>query len=154
MSLSGFQSSMIAPPSTPKRPVIDEYHGIKVTDDCRWLENWDDPTVKQWAAGQDARTRNYLEHLPKYDLIHARIAELIGTPSAWYDSLRFSGGMLFALQHLPQHQQPLLVALPSPDEPSQARVILDPNRLSERGAVAISFFSPSPDRKYVAAVLS
>jgi prolyl oligopeptidase len=33
-------------------------------------------------------------------------------------------------------------------------VILDPNRLSERGAVAMSFFSPSPDGKYVAAVLS
>jgi prolyl oligopeptidase len=94
MSLSAFQSSVIAPPSTPKRPVTDEYHGIKVTDDYRWLENWDDPTVKQWAADQDARTRNYLEHLPKYDLIHARIAELIGTPSAWYDSLQFSGGML------------------------------------------------------------
>ena len=36
-----------APPVTPKHPVTDEYHGVAVTDDYRWLENWDDPTVKQ-----------------------------------------------------------------------------------------------------------
>jgi hypothetical protein len=30
-------------PATPKRPVTDEYGAVKVTDDYRWLENWDNP---------------------------------------------------------------------------------------------------------------
>jgi protease II len=38
------------PPATPKRPMTDEYGAIKVTDDYRWLENWDNPEVKQWSA--------------------------------------------------------------------------------------------------------
>ena len=45
------------PPDTPKHPVTDQYQGVKVTDDYRWLENWDDPAVKQWSAAENARTR-------------------------------------------------------------------------------------------------
>jgi prolyl oligopeptidase len=56
--------SIPVPPAVPKRPVTDEYYGVKVTDDHRWLENWDDPEVKQWSATQNARTREYLDHLP------------------------------------------------------------------------------------------
>jgi hypothetical protein len=48
--------SIPAAPATPKRPVTDEYQGVKVTDDYRWLENWDDPQVKQWSAAQNARS--------------------------------------------------------------------------------------------------
>jgi len=39
--------SIPAPPNTPKRPVTDQYHGVTVTDEYRWLENWNDPEVKQ-----------------------------------------------------------------------------------------------------------
>ena len=39
--------SLPAPPATPKRPVTDKYQGVTITDDYRWLENCDDPEVKQ-----------------------------------------------------------------------------------------------------------
>jgi prolyl oligopeptidase len=52
--------SIPQPPATPRRPVTEEYQGVKVTDDYRWLENWDDPEVKQWSAAQNARSREYL----------------------------------------------------------------------------------------------
>jgi prolyl oligopeptidase len=142
------------PPATPRHPVIDEYFGVKVSEDYRWLENWDDPAVKQWSSAQDARTRAYLEHLPSYAAIHARLAQLKGSGSVSYNGLQFRAGMLFANQTLPGHEQPLLVALRSADDPGSAKVIFDPNALSARGAIAVSFFVPSFDGKYVAAVLS
>jgi len=150
----GQTPTISAPPATPKRRVADEYFGVRVTEDYRWLENWDDPAVKQWSAAQDARTRAYLEHLTSYAAIHARLVQLKGAGSVSYDNLQHRAGRLFAGQHLPGREQPLLVALRSPDDPSSAKVILDPNKLSARGAIAVSFFVPSFDGKYVAAVLS
>jgi prolyl oligopeptidase len=43
--------------ATEKRPVTDSYHGIKVIDDYRWLENWDDPAVKQWSGAENMASR-------------------------------------------------------------------------------------------------
>ncbi|HTS56245.1 MAG TPA: hypothetical protein VMH03_01770, partial [Terriglobales bacterium] len=60
-------------PDTPKRAVTDEYQGVKVTDDYRWLENWDDPETKQWSTEENARTREYLDHLPMRAAVRERL---------------------------------------------------------------------------------
>src|ERR1700730_9633477 len=65
--------SIPQPPATPKRPVTEEYQGVKVTDDYRWLENWDDPEVKQWSAAQNARSREYLDHLASRPAVKERL---------------------------------------------------------------------------------
>src|SRR4030095_8351625 len=49
---------------TPKKPVTDEYQGVKVQDDYQWLEKDDDPAVKAWSDAQNQRTRKYLDKLP------------------------------------------------------------------------------------------
>jgi prolyl oligopeptidase len=141
-------------PDTPKRPVTDEYFGVTVTDDYRWLENWDDPAVKQWSAAENARTRQYLDHLPARAAIKDRLKQLIGSGSASYFDLQFRAGMLFAEKYQPPQQQPMLVVLRSADDPASARVIFDPNAASAKGSLAMDFFVPSFGGKYVAAALS
>ncbi len=74
--------SIPAPPATPKRPVTDEYQGIKITDDYRWLENWDDPEVKQWSTAQNARSREFLDHLPSRPAIRQMLKEALSASSA------------------------------------------------------------------------
>src|SRR5271168_5236467 len=111
------------PPATPKHPVTDEVQGVKVTDDYRWLENWDDPAVKQWSAAENARTREYLDHLPARNAIKQRIHQLLAAGSASYYDLQFRGGMLFAEKFQPPLQQPLLVVLQSADDPAGAKVV-------------------------------
>src|SRR5579864_3225001 len=146
--------SIPAAPDTPKRPVTDEYHGVQVTDDYRWLENWDDAAVKQWSAAQNARTREYLDHLLSRPAIKARLKQLVADSSASYYELRFRAGMLFAMKYQPPKQQPMLVVLRSADDPASARVIFDPNAASDKGSIAVDFFVPSFGGRYVAAALS
>jgi prolyl oligopeptidase len=146
--------SIPAPPATAKRPVTDEYHGVKVVDNYRWLENWEDPEVKQWTAAQNARTREYLDHLPSRPAIKGRIRELVAARSPSYRDLQFRGGTLFALKDQPPKQQPMLVMLPSAEDPGSAKVIFDPNMASSKGSLSIDFYTPSLDGKYVAAALS
>ena len=61
---------------------------------------------------------------------------------------------LFALKFQPPKQQPMLVVMPSADEPEKAKVVLDPNALGTGGQTAIDWFVPSPDGKLVAVSLS
>jgi prolyl oligopeptidase len=146
--------SVPQPPATAKRPVTDEYQGIKVTDDYRWLENWDDPEVQQWSAAQNARSRDYLDHLPARPAIRQMLKQALSASSAAYYGLVYRGGTLFAMKYQPPQQQPMLVALPSADDPAGARVIFDPNASSAKGSVAVDFYVPSLDGKFVAAALS
>ena len=146
--------SIPAPPATPKVPVTDEYHGLKVTEDYRWLENWDDPAVKQWSAAENARTREYLDHLSARAAIKGRLHELIAASSASYYDLQFRDGVLFATKYQPPQEQPVLVAFRSANDPASAKVIFDPNAASAKGSVAVDFYVPSFGGKYIAVALS
>src|SRR4029077_20636814 len=106
--LSAFaqNASIPRPPDTPIRPVIEEYQGVPITDEYRWLENWDDPAVKHWSSAENARTREYLDHLPARPAIKERLRQLANSRSVTYSSLQFRAGMLFAKKHQPSLQQP------------------------------------------------
>jgi prolyl oligopeptidase len=146
--------SIPAQPATPKRPVTDEYQGVKVTDDYRWLENWDDPQVKQWSSAQNARSREYLDHLVSRPAIQLMLKQALSASSAAHYYLQFRGGTLFAMKYQPPQQQPMLVVLPSEDDPARAKVIFNPNESSAKGSTAVDFYVPSRDGKFVAAALS
>lgn len=155
-TLSAFAQSptIPKPPDTPRHAVSDEYQGVTITDDYRWLENWDDPAVKQWSAAENARSREYLDHLPARSAIKQRLKELVAAGSASYYDLQFRAGMLFAMKYQPPQQQPMLVVMRSADDPASAKVIFDPNAASAKGSLAIDFYVPSFGGKYVAAALS
>jgi prolyl oligopeptidase len=142
------------PPATEKRPVVDTYHGVSVTDDYRWLENWADPAVKAWSEEQNACARAYLDKLPGRDALRGRFTALMtGSTPAFY-SIDMVNGILFAMKRQPPRQQPFLVTLSSVDEPASARAVVDPNTLDAQGTTAIDWFEASPDGKLVAVSLS
>jgi prolyl oligopeptidase len=142
------------PPLTPKRPVTDVYHGVKVTDDYRWLEDWNAPEVKQWSAAQNARTREYLDHLPSRPLVKQRLQELIGAGAGHYFELDYRGGTLFAMKDQPPKQHAFLVTLSSADDLSSEKTVIDPNTFAGKSSIAIDFYAPSLDGKLVVASLS
>jgi prolyl oligopeptidase len=142
-----------APPA-PKQPVVDEYQGVKVTDDYRWLENPKDPAVKAWVAAENHRTHAYFDGLSDHAAIATQVRDIITKITSRYSDLSSRPGRLFALKFAPPKQQPLLVVMPSADEPQAEKVILDPNNLEPKGQTTIDWFVPSPDGKLVAVSLS
>ena len=141
-------------PGTPKKPVTDEYYRIKVTDDYRWLENFNDPAVRKWSDEENKYTRAFLSNLPFREQIHQRLQEISSKESPNYFSLRYNHGLLFALKSQPPKQQPFLVTFQSTDDLTSEKVIVDPNKLDTSGTTSIDFYVPSLDGKLVAISLS
>jgi prolyl oligopeptidase len=141
------------PPATPKRPMVDEYHGVKVTDDYRWLENWDDPAVRAWSDAQNQRTRAYLDGLAVRETIRKWLREVANATSVSYYAIRLPRDVFFAMKVQPPKNQPFLITLKSLDDPGSERVILDPNQFNSKHT-AIDFYVPSFDGRYVAVSLS
>ena len=142
------------PPPTPKHPVTDEYYGVKVTDDYRWLEDWNDPTVKAWSGAQNRYARAFLDSLSDRAAIHQRLEDFYKNASSSYSKIQFRGGMYFALVTQPPKNQPMLINFTSLDDVKSQHVIVDPNLLSDKGALSIDWFTPSLDGKLVAVAMS
>jgi prolyl oligopeptidase len=142
-----------APPAE-RKPVVDKYDDLQVTDDYRWLEQSSDPKVQAWSDAQNTRARAWLEALPHRAEVFTRIDALVRASSVSYSSVAAHGGKLFALKHDPKVQQPLLVVLASPQSVKGERVLVDPNALDAKGGIAIDWFVPSTDGKRIAVSLS
>jgi prolyl oligopeptidase len=141
-------------PATPKRPVTDEYQGVKVVDDYRWLENAADPEVREWSDAQNTRARAWLDHLPMRSEIAARLKHLYGDQAPSFSALWERSGVLFALETKPPLAQPILVTLASLDNPASAKALVDPNALDSTGGTSMDWYVPSLDGKLVAVSLS
>jgi len=147
-------AAFLAVMATPKKPVTDVYHGMKVVDDYRWLEDVNDPAVRAWSDAQNREARSYLDALPMRAAIYERVKQLRSHPSPRYFALEYRKNVLFAMKRQPPKQQPLLVTLQSPDAPGSEHVVVDPNQLDAKGTTAIDFYVPSTDGKYVAVSMS
>ena len=153
--LSLAAASDLAPaPATPRKPVTDVYHGVKVVDDYRWLEDWDDPAVQAWSDAQNSRARAFLGGLPAHAEVIDRLKSLFNAISGAYDHLQYRRGVLFALRFQPPKQQSFLVTLKSADETASEHVVVDPNQINPAGTTTIDFYVPSLDGRRVAVSMS
>ncbi|HEV3147386.1 MAG TPA: prolyl oligopeptidase family serine peptidase [Chthoniobacterales bacterium] len=141
-------------PQTPKKPITDEYQGVKVEDNYQWLEKDDDPEVKAWSDTQNKRTRAYIDKLPDRAAVEKQLTEWYAKTSPSYSELVARPGVLFAMKFQPPKQQQMLVTLASADNLKSEKMVLDPNALDVKGTTAIDWFAPSRDGKYVAISIS
>ncbi|HSR09119.1 MAG TPA: prolyl oligopeptidase family serine peptidase, partial [Bryobacteraceae bacterium] len=141
-------------PQTPKKPVTDEYQGVQVVDDYRWLEPSADADVRKWSDQENVRTRAYLDRLANRAGLVERLNQLNSSSSVRFSGLVSRGGVLFAMKTQPPKRQAYLVALASPDDLDSARTVVDPNVLDPTGSTTIDFYEPSLDGKLVAVSLS
>ncbi|HWD18063.1 MAG TPA: prolyl oligopeptidase family serine peptidase [Verrucomicrobiae bacterium] len=141
-------------PQTPMHAVTNVYFGTNVVDNYQWLENFDDPAVKQWNAAENRASRALLDALPGRAAIADRLTRLYSGASANYSSLVYRPGVIFALKAKPPAQQPWLVRLASADDPASEWTVVDPNKIDPRGATTIDWWAPSLDGRLMACSLS
>ncbi len=145
---------MAEPPATKKLPVTDLYHGVSVTEDYRWLEDFQDPTVREWSSAQNSYARSVLDTLPGVDSIRKQVTEILSEQTVSYSSVSNRGGKLFALKRQPPKQQPFVISFDSLSNIDAARVIVDPNEIDPSGTTSIDWYKASPDGKMIAVSLS
>ena len=150
---SAEENSFELPPS-PKRPVLQEYHGVKVSDPYQWLEETNNSQVIQWTDAENAYARNFLEHLPSQSEIKAKLQKWNDFKTPGYKFVVYQRGTYFALKLQPPKNQAILVAMSSVTDLSSEHAVLDPNSIDTSGTTAIDFFKPSLDGKFVAVSLS
>lgn len=146
--------ALAAPPDALKKPVADEYHGTKVVDDYRWLEDWNSAPVKQWSEDQNAYARAYLDKMPCAPGLRARVTEVESLVGVRYLEVKQAGGKVFASKNQPPKQQPMLVVVDSIMDLKSERVVVDPNALDADGGTSMDWFVPSPDGSMLAVSMS
>jgi len=145
---SALLASSIQYPQTKKVEQVDDYHGTKVADPYRWLE--DDvrtsKDVADWVTAENKVTFDYLGAIPERDAIKTRLTKLwnyekMGVPFK-------HGGRYFFSRNDGLQNQSVLYTMNSLSE--TPRVLIDPNTWSKDGTVALQGFVVSDDGKYAA----
>ena len=135
-----------APPVAEPKPIAEMFHGTRVIDSYRWLEKADDPKTEKWVADENAYTRAILDRLPGRDAIHQRLTELLSIGSITPPQI--AGHHYFYTRREGMQNQPVLYVRDKVDGPD--RVLVDANALAADGTIALDWYQPSENGKYVA----
>lgn len=128
-------------PPTRKEAVTDTYHGTQVADPYRWLEDDNAEETKAWVEAQNRVTFGYLETIPERTSISNRLTQLWNF-ERWSPPSRH-GGRYFVSRNNGLQNQSVLNTLSALD--GELKELLDPNRLSADGTVALSGAAVSDD---------
>src|SRR5215813_749871 len=133
-------------PATKINVVEETIHGHKISDPYRWLEDANSADTKQYVEQQLAYTRSILDPLSGREAIHRRLLELssIGTISA----PQIAGKYYFYSRRTGTQNQPVLLVCEGIS--GKDRALVDANQLATDGTVALDWWFPSEDGKYVA----
>jgi len=185
------------PPKAEVRPSEEMFHGTKIVDNYRWLEDGSSPETQRWVAEEMAYTRSVLDPLPGREAINKRLTELLSTGSIGVPQI--AGKYYFYTRREGMQNQPVLYVRERASNPagastsaertpietgdgggehevlrlhgsdraalrsaslsmtdnketnsSQDRVLVDVNQMAADGTIALDWFEPSENGKYLA----
>jgi prolyl oligopeptidase len=131
-------------PKAKKVDQVDDYHGIKVNDPYRWMEDTMSTDTQSWIEAQNTLTQSYLDSIPEREKIKERLTEIwnyerISAPS------KITDGFYIYSRNDGLQNQSVLYRASSIDDPG--KVFFDPNKLSDDGTAALSGSSFTDDGK-------
>ena len=132
-------------PESLPTDVSDVYHEKIVADPYRWLEDTESEATSKWIAAQNELTRSYLDAIPERPGFAKRLTELWNFERFGLPVRR--GDHYFFTHNDGLQNQSVLYKADSPTAPRQ--VLIDPNKLTADGTVALSSWEPTKDGKLV-----
>ncbi len=130
--------------------IVDTLHGRAIADPYRWMENIEDPGVRAWIDAENALTRRILDAIPLRGAIEKRLTEVLSIGTIGVPTVK--EGRYFFQKRQGSENQPILYWREG--AAGEPKVLLDPNRLSTEGIVAVDWWFPSNDGRLLAYGLS
>ncbi|MCS7014574.1 MAG: prolyl oligopeptidase family serine peptidase [Gemmatales bacterium] len=148
MSVSLLAQGQLRYPETKQVEHYDTYHGIKVPDPYRWLEEdvRKSAEVAAWVEAQNKVTFAFLEAIPERPAIRKRLTQLWNFER--YTTPFKVGQRYFYERNDGLQNQNALYMLERLD--GQPRLLLDPNTWSKDGTIALAGVAVSDDARYLA----
>jgi prolyl oligopeptidase len=132
-------------PKTEKRPLEETLHGVKIVDNYRWLEDGSSPETKKWVEAEMAYTNAVLDPLPGREAIHKRLTELLSIGSI--SAPQIGGKYYFYARREGMQNQPIVYVRDGAD--GEDRVLVDVNQLAADGTIALDWYQPSENGRYL-----
>jgi prolyl oligopeptidase len=136
----------LAYPSAKRDNTIDDYHGIKVADSYRWLEQLDSPETTAWVSAEARLTDSYLQRIAVRTELKQRLTTLLDFEKYGMPFHR-ADRYFYTYNRGLQEQSVLCMADSLTGVPT---TVLDPNLLSTNGSLAVVGYVASRDGKLLA----
>ena len=137
-------------PETKKCDTVDHYFGTAVPDPYRWLEDDYSEETANWVKAQNAVTQKFMSQIPYREQMKKHLMEIMNYPkegAPWKKGDRY-----FFYRNDGLQNQSVLYYKNSLD--GEAVELLDPNKLSDDGTVALSTLGISDDGNYLGYAIS
>ena len=146
------KSEKIQYPVAEMQDVTDDYFGTVVSDPYRWMEDDTSEAVADWVEAENKITNEYLSKIPFRNKLKQRLTELTDYEKIGVPFKNKKSGRYYFYKNDGLQNQSVLYEKTTLD--GEASVLLDPNKLSDDGTVALSGISFSNDGKYLAYTIS
>jgi prolyl oligopeptidase len=133
--VSAVPAQKIEYPKPRRVDQVDVFHGVKVADPYRWMEESDTPEWNEWIAAQNKITDAYIKSVPQRAAIKEKLTAMWNYERFSAPSKIADGFYLYSKNDGLQNQSVIYRAR-SIDDPGE--VFFDPNKLRADGTAALN----------------
>ena len=137
-------------PAARKTEQTDTYHGTKVSDPYRWLEDDHSEETARWVKAENELTFSYLDKIPYRAQVMKRLEQVYNYPK-YVQPFRRSKLYFFSKNDGLQNQNVFYVQTGLEGTPE---LLLDPNKFSADGTSRLHALTVSKDGQYCAYAVS